>query len=66
MSQPSREDVVELPDELDDETAEQLHTDAAEGQDTAGEVCLSSTAAGDDAGTKVWSSGDDFYRLSVR
>jgi TusA-related sulfurtransferase len=39
MSQPSWEDVVELPDELDDETAEQLRTDAAEVQDMTGEVC---------------------------
>ncbi|WP_128905888.1 sulfurtransferase TusA family protein [Halorubrum amylolyticum] len=39
MSQPSWDDVVEMPDELDDETAEALLEDATEVQDMTGEVC---------------------------
>ena len=39
MSQPSWEDLVELPDELDDETAEELRANAAKVQDMTGEVC---------------------------
>ena len=39
MSQPSWDDVVEMPDELDDETAEALLEDATETQDMTGEVC---------------------------
>jgi TusA-related sulfurtransferase len=39
MSGVSWEDVVELPDELDDGTAEQLLDEAAEVQDMTGEVC---------------------------
>jgi len=39
MSQPSWDDVVDLPDELDDETAEELLEDATEVQDMTGEVC---------------------------
>ncbi|WP_144920479.1 sulfurtransferase TusA family protein [Halorubrum salsamenti] len=39
MSQPSWDDVVEMPDELDDETAEALLADATEVQDMTGEVC---------------------------
>jgi TusA-related sulfurtransferase len=39
MSQPSWEDVVDSPDELDDETAESLLEDATEVQDMTGEVC---------------------------
>lgn len=39
MSQPSWEDVVDSPDELDDDTAEQLYENADEVQDMTGEVC---------------------------
>ena len=39
MSETSWEDVVNLPDELDDETAEQLYDQASEVQDMTGEVC---------------------------
>lgn len=39
MSQPSWEDVVDQPDELDDETADALIDDATEVQDMTGEVC---------------------------
>lgn len=39
MSKPSWDDVVDLPDELDDETAEQLYDGADEVQDMTGEVC---------------------------
>lgn len=39
MSQTGWEDVVELPDELEDETAEELLDQAAEVQDMTGEVC---------------------------
>lgn len=39
MSKPSWDDVVDLPDELDDETAEQLYEEADEVQDMTGEVC---------------------------
>ncbi|PSQ56131.1 preprotein translocase subunit TatB [Halobacteriales archaeon SW_8_68_21] len=39
MSELSWDDVVEMPDELDDETAEALSEDATEVQDMAGEVC---------------------------
>jgi TusA-related sulfurtransferase len=39
MSETSWEDVVDLPDELDDETAEQLYDQASEVQDMTGEVC---------------------------
>lgn len=39
MSNPSWEEVVDLPDELDDEAAEQLYEDADEVQDMTGEVC---------------------------
>ncbi|MFB6146188.1 MAG: sulfurtransferase TusA family protein [Halobacteriaceae archaeon] len=35
----SLEDVVEMPDEVDDETAEQFLDDAATVQDMTGEVC---------------------------
>lgn len=35
----SWEDVVELPDELDDDTAEDLYEQATEVQDMTGEVC---------------------------
>jgi len=39
MSETSWEDVVDLPDELDDETADELYDSAAEIQDMTGEVC---------------------------
>ena len=39
MSETSWEDVVDLPDELDDETAEELYGNATEVQDMTGEVC---------------------------
>ena len=39
MSELSWDDVVEMPDELDDETAEALFDDATEVQDMTGEVC---------------------------
>lgn len=39
MSQPGWEDVVDSPDELDDETAESLLEEATEVQDMTGEVC---------------------------
>jgi len=39
MSQPSWEDVVDSPDELDDDTAESLFEEATEIQDMTGEVC---------------------------
>lgn len=39
MSRTAWEDVVELPDELGDETAEELLEEAAEVQDMTGEVC---------------------------
>ncbi|APW98168.1 preprotein translocase subunit TatB [Halobiforma lacisalsi AJ5] len=39
MSKPTWDDVVDLPDELDDETAEQLYEEADERQDMTGEVC---------------------------
>lgn len=39
MSNASWDDVVEMPDELDDETAETLLEGAAETQDMTGEVC---------------------------
>ena len=39
MSQLSWDDVVEMPDELDDETAEALLEDATAVQDMTGEVC---------------------------
>lgn len=39
MSQPSWEDVVEQPDEIDDEVAERLVEEATEVQDMTGEVC---------------------------
>ncbi|QLG63688.1 sulfurtransferase TusA family protein [Halorarum salinum] len=39
MSQPNWEDVVDLPDELDDETADDLLGDAESVQDMTGEVC---------------------------
>ena len=39
MSHTAWEDVVELPDEVDDETAESLLDSAAEIQDMKGEVC---------------------------
>lgn len=39
MSNTDWEDVVELPDELDDETADQLYNEATEVQDMTGEVC---------------------------
>jgi len=39
MSESSWEDVVELPDELDDETADELLEQAAAVQDMTGEVC---------------------------
>jgi TusA-related sulfurtransferase len=39
MSETSWEDVVDLPDELDDETAEELYENATEVQDMTGEVC---------------------------
>jgi TusA-related sulfurtransferase len=39
MSESGWEDVVDLPDELDDETAEELFERATEVQDMTGEVC---------------------------
>ena len=39
MSETAWEDVVDLPDEIDDETAERLLEEAAERQDMTGEVC---------------------------
>ncbi|WP_430505899.1 sulfurtransferase TusA family protein [Haloparvum sp. PAK95] len=39
MSQSGWEDVVDSPDELDDETAESLFEEATEVQDMTGEVC---------------------------
>jgi TusA-related sulfurtransferase len=39
MSTPEWEDVVEMPDELDDETAEALADGADEFQDMKGEMC---------------------------
>lgn len=39
MSNASWEDVVEIPDELDDDTAETLLEGAVETQDMTGEVC---------------------------
>ena len=39
MSDTNWEDVVELPDELDDETADELLAEATEVQDMNGEVC---------------------------
>ncbi|MFB6268989.1 MAG: sulfurtransferase TusA family protein [Halobacterium sp.] len=39
MSQTDWEDVVDSPDELDDETAESLLEEATEVQDMTGEVC---------------------------
>ena len=39
MSELSWDDVVEMPDELDDETAGALFEDATEVQDMTGEVC---------------------------
>ena len=39
MSKTAWEDIVELPDELGDETAEELLEEAAEVQDMTGEVC---------------------------
>jgi len=39
MSETAWEDVVDLPDELDDDTAEHLLEEAAETQDMTGEVC---------------------------
>jgi TusA-related sulfurtransferase len=39
MSDASWEDVVDLPDELDDETAQELYDRADEVQDMTGEVC---------------------------
>ncbi|WP_224270120.1 sulfurtransferase TusA family protein [Haloprofundus salinisoli] len=39
MSGPSLDDFVEMPDEVDDETAEQLADQASETQDMTGEVC---------------------------
>lgn len=39
MSDTSWEDVVDLPEEVDDETAEELFDRAAEVQDMTGEVC---------------------------
>lgn len=39
MASPEWEDVVEMPDELDDETAESLAEEADEFQDMKGEMC---------------------------
>lgn len=39
MSKPNWEDVVEQPDEIDDEVAERLVDEAAAVQDMTGEVC---------------------------
>ena len=39
MSNSEWEDVVDLPDELDDETASELYDRATEVQDMTGEVC---------------------------
>ncbi|MFB6302482.1 MAG: sulfurtransferase TusA family protein [Haloferacaceae archaeon] len=39
MSGTDWEDVVDLPDELDDETADELYEQATEVQDMTGEVC---------------------------
>jgi hypothetical protein len=61
MSQPSWEDIVELPDELDDETAGELRANAAEIQDTTGEVCPYPQVE-----AKVWQSGDGLYRISLQ
>ena len=39
MSQPSWDDVVDFPDEVDTETADDLRSEAAAVQDMTGEVC---------------------------
>ncbi|MFB6280500.1 MAG: sulfurtransferase TusA family protein [Haloferacaceae archaeon] len=39
MSEPGWEEVVDLPDELDDATADELYERATEVQDMTGEVC---------------------------
>ena len=39
MGETTWEDVIDLPDELDDGTAEELYESAAEVQDMTGEVC---------------------------
>lgn len=39
MSEPSLDDFVDMPDEVDDQTAEQLTDQATEIQDMTGEVC---------------------------
>ncbi len=39
MSETAWEDVVDMPDELDDETAEKLEQEASEIQNMKGEVC---------------------------
>ncbi|WP_101295501.1 sulfurtransferase TusA family protein [Halegenticoccus soli] len=39
MSGPSLDDFVDMPDEVDDETAERLAEQAVETQDMTGEVC---------------------------
>lgn len=64
MSQPSWEEIVELPDELDDETAEELRANAAEGQDMTGEGCPHPQVEAKKS--KVRQSGDGFYRIFLR
>lgn len=97
MSDPALEDFVEMPDEVDDDTAEQLLDQASEVQDMTGEICpypqveakkaiqgldsgdllvqetdhVPSTenvpqAVGDDARSRVWRSGDGFYRIFLK
>ena len=39
MTEPSLDDFVDMPDEIDDDTAEQLVEQAVEVQDMTGEVC---------------------------
>lgn len=39
MTEPSLDDFTEMPDEIDDETADRLAREATERQDMTGEVC---------------------------
>lgn len=57
MSQPSWEDIVELPDELDDETAEELRANAAEVQETDHVPSTENVPK---------AVGDGFYRIFLR
>lgn len=57
MSAPTWDDVLEFPDELNDETAERLLQDAQEVQDMRGEVCPYPQVAAKKAMAKL-ESGD--------